>query len=441
MNKSNSIVLILSIAAGSVTSFAIADEPLGVLEPSRGKVLTAGHIYFNIATGEKIVSLASDDQTSRNNNPSSGPIWSVTNTTPCASAGYTSGYFFPVDDNSPTIHTSLATAITLLDYGDIQLDSVVDCVHINWVSAHNDVDSDNDGIGDGVEGLGGQWTYWDADNGRQLQACMRTPLISFTFVDLPGNIMGEDQQTRYSADIDLVGSFSSSLTFELGDSDGDLQGASFGSNDVDTDGDGIGDGVSIANADQDFDSLPDSDLDGDGLFDWAWTVRFFQPGTEDFDDDGVLDGDIADSMKPIGVSFAVPDGEAIDNGDGTWTWEIDSSTQDAGNGEEDRFVIFSPPDSNGDIIYAGGFWFGGFACEGELEYTPPAMFEHQLFGPGHVGVDCGDYNGDGSVNFFDVSAFLQLFATEDHSADINNDGRFNFFDVSVFLSILAAGCP
>ena len=182
--------LSICLCAGGLTSVAIADEPLGVLEPSKDNIVNVGHIYFNIATGEKVVTLTRDDQTTRNNNPSSGPIWSVTNTTPCASAGYTDAYFFPVDDNSPTSmggpHTTLATAITLLDYGDIQLDSVVDCVHINWVSAHNDVDSDNDGIGDGVEGLGGQWTYWDADNGRQLQACMRTPLISFTFVDLPG---------------------------------------------------------------------------------------------------------------------------------------------------------------------------------------------------------------------------------------------------------------
>jgi hypothetical protein len=52
-----------------------------------------------------------------------------------------------------------------------------------------------------------------------------------------------------------------------------------------------------------------------------------------------------------------------------------------------------------------------------------------------------DLNGDGVLNFFDVSAFLSGFATMDPIADFNNDGVYNFFDVSAFLSAFAAGCP
>jgi hypothetical protein len=52
-----------------------------------------------------------------------------------------------------------------------------------------------------------------------------------------------------------------------------------------------------------------------------------------------------------------------------------------------------------------------------------------------------DLNGDGSLNFFDVSAFLSAFATQDPAADFTGDGSFNFFDVSAFLSAFAAGCP
>ena len=52
-----------------------------------------------------------------------------------------------------------------------------------------------------------------------------------------------------------------------------------------------------------------------------------------------------------------------------------------------------------------------------------------------------DLTGDGSVNFFDVSAFLQAFSAQDPIADFTNDGNWNFFDVSAFLSAFAAGCP
>ncbi|MAO22456.1 MAG: hypothetical protein CMJ25_17050 [Phycisphaerae bacterium] len=52
-----------------------------------------------------------------------------------------------------------------------------------------------------------------------------------------------------------------------------------------------------------------------------------------------------------------------------------------------------------------------------------------------------DMNGDGVLDFFDVSAFIAALTAQDASADLNDDGQFNFFDVSEFLSAFAAGCP
>lgn len=46
-----------------------------------------------------------------------------------------------------------------------------------------------------------------------------------------------------------------------------------------------------------------------------------------------------------------------------------------------------------------------------------------------------DINLDGSVNFFDVSAFIKF------AVDFNGDGNFNFFDVSAFLQAFQADCP
>lgn len=56
--------------------------------------------------------------------------------------------------------------------------------------------------------------------------------------------------------------------------------------------------------------------------------------------------------------------------------------------------------------------------------------------------DCPpDLNGDGQLDFFDVSAFLTAFNAQDSVADFNNDGDWDFFDISAFLTAYSAGCP
>lgn len=53
-----------------------------------------------------------------------------------------------------------------------------------------------------------------------------------------------------------------------------------------------------------------------------------------------------------------------------------------------------------------------------------------------------DLNADSSLDFFDVSAFLVAYTTDDLSiADFNDDGSLDFFDVSAFLVAFKAGCP
>ncbi len=64
-----------------------------------------------------------------------------------------------------------------------------------------------------------------------------------------------------------------------------------------------------------------------------------------------------------------------------------------------------------------------------------------LSNPTVVDVCAVDINGDGSLNFFDISGFLSLFSAMDPAADFTDDGSFNFFDISAFLSAFSAGCP
>jgi len=52
-----------------------------------------------------------------------------------------------------------------------------------------------------------------------------------------------------------------------------------------------------------------------------------------------------------------------------------------------------------------------------------------------------DLSGDNSLNFLDVSEFIEGYIQEDPIADFNSDGLFTFPDVSQFLQAYKAGCP
>jgi hypothetical protein len=61
-----------------------------------------------------------------------------------------------------------------------------------------------------------------------------------------------------------------------------------------------------------------------------------------------------------------------------------------------------------------------------------------------TGVEAGciaDLTGDGVLDFFDVSAFLNAYNVADPIADLTGDGVHDFFDISAFLNAFNAGCP
>ena len=51
-----------------------------------------------------------------------------------------------------------------------------------------------------------------------------------------------------------------------------------------------------------------------------------------------------------------------------------------------------------------------------------------------------DFDTDGCLNYFDVSAFLTAYSSSDSLADMNGDGLFNYFDISLFLQLYQLGC-
>jgi hypothetical protein len=108
----------------------------------------------------------------------------------------------------------------------------------------------------------------------------------------------------------------------------------------------------------------------------------------------------------------------------TW-YTIDAGgTNGASGGGFELSGTIGQPDagatmSGGQFTLSGGFWPG-------VNNAPSCP---------------ADLNGDGMLNFFDVSAFLQAYNTMNPIADFTGDGMFNFFDVSAFLQAYNMGCP
>jgi FG-GAP repeat len=109
--------------------------------------------------------------------------------------------------------------------------------------------------------------------------------------------------------------------------------------------------------------------------------------------------------------------------DGVWkeTGEINSEIDDPDQSFGSRIELF------GDSVLIGA----------------PRAFDSR----GHVSVfdlACRvcqvDMDDDGVLEFEDVSVFLALFGAEASAADFNGDGQVNYFDISEFLFQFSGGC-
>ena len=191
----------------------------------------------------------------------------------------------------------------------------------------------------------------------------------------------------------------------------------------------------------------------------------------DMNDDGFMDLVVAHSFDDlIGVHLG--------NGTGTFAPAINSALSDAAEGID---LGDLDGDGNLDLVAAT---FGTLpqsialcTSNGDGTFNPQHDFPS---GNGPVSVAIADLNNDGapdvaavhsvsndlyvylntcppgpsgcnpadlappygSLNFFDVSAFLTAFNNQDPSADLAAPfGVFNFFDVSAFLTAFTGGCP
>jgi len=86
------------------------------------------------------------------------------------------------------------------------------------------------------------------------------------------------------------------------------------------------------------------------------------------------------------------------------------------------------------LVYNDRGLFGSLAAADELILDVSGVVSK-----GGCPVDFAEPMGE--LDFFDVSAFLDLFGAQDAAADLTGDGEWDFFDVSAFLDVFGAGCP
>lgn len=147
--------------------------------------------------------------------------------------------------------------------------------------------------------------------------------------------------------------------------------------------------------------------------------------------DAIYTGD-GSSFSPL---YTLADDTAFSQG-----MDIDWSRGDTGYHASVGYGIFPDyfstintfsPDGTG---YTVGDAFGPNDQEG----LPPVQ-------PGDIAVAprlcAADFTDDGSLNVFDIMAYIDEFNNNTSVADLNDDGMFNVFDVFAYVDLFNAGCP
>jgi len=285
----------------------------------------AGSVRYSVATGEWSVGppgpLARDASTG---------VWLANNFDPCLTGltvavvddpdadGDSFGDFLgrPEEPGAGELPQEGAWAVS---WGDIGADTPVDCIVLAYGTRVPDIDSDSDGIGDGVLGSDLLVTFIDAEVGFG-GVSARQCLMEMTIPTLPGQLpgAGPEEFAVYFLTIDFT-SAAPSLAFELGDSDG-----------IDSSGAG------------NFNPNSYFDFDSDGLHDFGYAFRFSQPANQaDRGATGLL------QVAPIFGNPGDPEPDPAD-----------------AQGLEDLSDYYLEPDClNTFGSYIGTFFFGGFTCD------------------------------------------------------------------------------
>ena len=86
-----------------------------------------------------------------------------------------------------------------------------------------------------------------------------------------------------------------------------------------------------------------------------------------------------------------------------------------------------------------GLTFIGTAANSLVSDHLPVIIDFAL--PLNTPVCTADWDENGTVNVFDILAYLTDWSAMDPAADLTNDGSITIFDVLGYLSLFEDGCP
>ena len=174
----------------------------------------------------------------------------------------------------------------------------------------------------------------------------------------------------------------------------------------------------------------------------AWMRNRYDGGAEVFPDfnDGTWSTTVGGRVADLAVGVftcnsSLPDLAAANEGD----VQLINVLTNPGIG---AFTNRTPlPNSGSSPV---GVATGDFDNDGDIDIIACSLAGgYRVYLNRCLGTNCPvDFNGDGILNFFDVSFFISAYAANNPIADLAAPaGVFNFFDVSAFLSAFSAGCP
>ena len=135
-----------------------------------------------------------------------------------------------------------------------------------------------------------------------------------------------------------------------------------------------------------------------------------------------------------------------------WTGGVELFNLDANVGQFIRRTTIRPQQAHWG---SNNRWGNSVGLSGGTVFLGSAFADGEMYDPANANLEYGamtahdiicvpecpaDINGDGVLDFFDVSTFLGSLSSGDQAADFNQDGVLDFFDVSAFLSAFGAGC-
>lgn len=201
-------------------------------------------------------------------------------------------------------------------------------------------------------------------------------------------------------------------------------------------------------------TLHDLNINIGETLNFNWSFGFFGSADADLVNGAVTWGSTDAPVGPVPVvagDFVLPDVPTALQG----TLDVFYDIFLVGTGSEslnlaDQGDFFSPIDgtitvSNGIITLSSTLPLDATTPltddKGNTLGTLTVSGSATIVATGSAPVCAADLTGDGLLDFFDVSAFLNAYSNSDPIADIDGNGAIDFFDVSAFLNAFTSGCP